>query len=559
MNSALQNKLGDNCAHMSVNKDKDQRQLNKSAIVVIIVIGVIIVGFFAIRNTIKTKNISSGSSYKTVKVERGTLTASVRTNGTLRAYQSIKLYWKTTGTVDDILVTTGDSVKKGELLAKLDQTSLPSFVILAQADLINAQRTLDNLEHSLSPEAQAYKAVEDARQALEDAQFTEDEIALAQANVAQAMKDVEDAQMRLEILRSTPPQSAIEQAYANMLLAEKKLNDTLADIEHYQNKLNRNPKSYMPWESKTMYKKILDGLTILLPQVQLSYNKAKYHYEELQKPPDVIDIAVAEAEVKTAKARLEDAQREYERVKNSPDPADIAILEAKLSDAQREYERVKNGESQDDVAATKARISAAKATLDQAKIFSPISGIITEIYNQPRDKVEPGTPALRIDDLSHLLVDIQVSEVDINKIHVGQDAVLTFDAILAKEYHGVVTEIAMVGTQGMGTTNFKITIEITDPDSDLKPGMTADVDIHTQTLKDVLLIPNHAVRIIENETTIYILGQDGKPKPVRVTLGVSSDTQSEVTSGNIKEDDLVILNPPTTFFTEPRRGPPIRR
>jgi HlyD family secretion protein len=149
-------------------------------------------------------------------------------------------------------------------------------------------------------------------------------------------------------------------------------------------------------------------------------------------------------------------------------------------------------------------------------------------------------------------VDVEVSEVDINQIDVGQDVLLTFDAILGKEYQGEVREVALVGTDVQGVVDFIVTVELTDPDKDVKPGMTAAVNIATKQLQDVLLVPNRAVRIKDGQRVIYIL-RDGAPTAVDVTLGASSESYSEVLDGDLKEGDQIVLNPPLEFE---QGGPP---
>ena len=206
------------------------------------------------------------------------------------------------------------------------------------------------------------------------------------------------------------------------------------------------------------------------------------------------------------------------------------------------YDRLTSGNTAD-IAAAQARVDAAKATLNLARVVAPFGGIVTEADTLPGDQVSAGTMAFRIDDLSSLLVDVEVSEVDINNISVGQSVSLTFDAVLNCEYHGEVVEVANVGNNVSGVVNFTVTVELTDPDEFVKPGMTAAVNIVVKEENNVLLIPNRAVRLVNSERTVYIL-VDGKPKPVKVTLGSSSGVDSVLANGDIKEGDPIILNPP---------------
>jgi HlyD family secretion protein len=203
--------------------------------------------------------------------------------------------------------------------------------------------------------------------------------------------------------------------------------------------------------------------------------------------------------------------------------------------------------------AAQARVAAAQATLDQARIVAPFAGIITNVDSKPGDQVNPGTPAFRLDDLSHLWIDVEVSEVDINQVQDGQPAILTFDAILAKEYSGEVVEVSPVGTENQGVVNFKVTVELIDADADVRPGMTSAVEIVVSQLDNVLLVPNQAVRAEEGKRMVYILGENGQLTPVEVTLGASSDRHSQLLEGDLQLGDLIVLNPPIDFFSG---GPP---
>ncbi|MFN2235605.1 MAG: efflux RND transporter periplasmic adaptor subunit, partial [Anaerolineales bacterium] len=257
-----------------------------------------------------------------------------------------------------------------------------------------------------------------------------------------------------------------------------------------------------------------------------------------------------------------------ERIEDGFSPADIAVLQAQLADAQREYERVKDSPPAEDIAILEAKIRASQAAIDQTEITAPFNGTVTRIDIQPGDQVFPGTPAFRIDDISSLLVDINVTEIDVNLIQPGQNVLLTFDAVLAKEYHGTVVEVATVGTETQGVTNFKVTVKLLDADEDVRPEMTSAADIITSEVQDVLLVPNRAIRLLDGVRVIYILSDSAMKLstaqnqfadallkaeqsplnaivPVPISLGASSGLYSEVISGDLKEGDLVVLNPPT--------------
>ena len=177
----------------------------------------------------------------------------------------------------------------------------------------------------------------------------------------------------------------------------------------------------------------------------------------------------------------------------------------------------------------------------------PFDGEITVVDIKPGDQVQPGTLAFRVDDLSRLLVDIDVSEVDINQIKEGQQVTMSFDAIQASEYHGEVVEVALVGNNVAGVVNFTVTVELDDPDEQVRPGMTSAVNIVIEQIDEAMLIPNRAVRVVDGERVVYIL-KDGQLEPVQVTLGASSDLYSEVIDGDLSAGDTIVLNPPSMLL-----------
>jgi HlyD family secretion protein len=141
-------------------------------------------------------------------------------------------------------------------------------------------------------------------------------------------------------------------------------------------------------------------------------------------------------------------------------------------------------------------------------------------------------------------------------VQAGQPVALTFDSVSNKEYHGKVSEVSSVGTTDQGVVNFNVTVDMSDADQQVKPGMTAAASIISDELNNVLLVPNRAVRTINGQQVVYVL-RNNNPTPVNVTLGKSSDTESELLSGDLKEGDPIVLNPPTNLFQQgggPRGG-----
>jgi HlyD family secretion protein len=449
--------------------------MKKKTIYLIVLAVLVIAGFIAWRFYRQNKQASDTSQYQTTAAERGSLVATIGATGTVRANQTAILAWQTSGSVELVVVSLGEAVTKDQQLAQLAQTSLPQAVILAQADLVSAQKALDDLATNAEiAKTNAMRDIATYAQAVRDAQYQLDNYSVPtnQAHL-ETMEAVDQMSSRLEAAR---------QAF--------------------------EPYKYYPLDDSTR-----ENLKDLLDEAQSDYNAAVRRLEY-----------------------------EYE----------LEVAQNNLEKARQDYQTWKDGPSSSDVAAAQARIDAAQATINLARLNAPFPGSITSVDIKPGDQVSPGSLAFRLDDLNHLLVDLLVSEVDINRISNGQEVLLTFDAILDQEYHGIVNQVAQAGTSEQGVVDFKVTVELTDADEAVKPGMTAAVNIIVNQLDDVLLVPNRAVRLLEGKRVVYIL-KDGSPQAVEITLGASSDTDSQVLSGDLKPGDLIVLNPPAVFE---QNGPP---
>jgi HlyD family secretion protein len=433
---------------------------------------------------------ASASTYQTTPAVRGPLTANVGATGTVRAGQQATLTWQTSGRVESVKAKIGDAVKADAELASLVQTSMAQNVILAEADLISAKKALADLMASNTALAEAQQKLAKAKEDLDDAQKKVDSITYARAS-----------------------DNLVQQTEANLVLAKRDLQKAEDNYKVFKTKPDGDSEKAAALLRLTTARQKVTDLT-----VQLNWY--------------------------TGKADAIDAEK-YR--------ANLAVAQAQVADAQREIDRLKNGPNADDIAAAEARVAAAQSTLNMSKVIAPFDGVITQANPVPGDMVSQTTVAFRMDALSRLLIDLDISEVDINSVQVGQPVTITFDAVQGKTYNGKVSQINQAGDDKSGAVNFTVTVELTDADALVKPGMTAAVTISVKELQDALLVPNRAVRVVDSKRTVYLL-KDGKPQAVEVRLGATSDTNSEVVGGDLKEGDLIILNPPSNTFG-PGGGP----
>jgi len=157
-------------------------------------------------------------------------------------------------------------------------------------------------------------------------------------------------------------------------------------------------------------------------------------------------------------------------------------------------------------------------------------------------------------DLTKMQINTNVAEADIGKIAVGQTVNFTVDAYPDEVFHGQVSQIRLAPTNIQNVVTYDVVILVDNPELKLKPGMTANVSIITAERRGVLRVPNSALRIslerlggeAESKpegTGVWVL-EKGKPKFVKVTLGVSDGNYTEVVSG-LEEGQEVIVDTKT--------------
>jgi HlyD family secretion protein len=456
----------------------------KKFIILAVVLAISVAGYFTFRYYQNQQRATSLSELQTVTTTRGNLTATVGATGSVRPNQSVTLIFQTSGTVESVNVEVGSTVQSGQILGTLSESSLSQNIILARADLANAQKVLNDLRESRVVIYQTEQAVQNAEKSLIVA-----ERALVRFDEKTYKDDLEEAQ-------------------EDIIDARDALKKAQEDFEPYQDWDEDN-------QTRRNYQDKLD-------KAQRDYDETLRTVRELQ-----LEKITAESAFKLAQAQLDDAKRENQRWADGPDPDEVAALEA--------------------------RIAAAQATLALARLEAPFSGTVTRVDIKTGDQVSPGTTAIRIDNLSSLLVDVRVSEVDINKITVGQPVNLTFDAILSNEYRGVVSDVSPVGQNIQGIIEFVVTVELSDSNGEVKPGMTAGVNVVVSQLENVVLVPNRAVRVQDGQRVVYVL-RNGSLEAIPISLGASSETMSQLLDGNLQSGDTIVLNPPQVFSTT--GGPP---
>lgn len=198
----------------------------------------------------------------------------------------------------------------------------------------------------------------------------------------------------------------------------------------------------------------------------------------------------------------------------------------------------------------KASLENAQDRLDDYSVTSPITGTVVEKTVKAGDNVGTGSNSNNtlciIYDLSYLQMTLNIDELDIDNVEVGQVVNITSDAKEGQTFTGVVTKVSVVGTTSGGTTTYPVTVRIDDTDG-LRPGMNVDAEIVLSSADGVLAIPSLAVNrgdtvlvTSDSPSAANALEQEAPEgyAYVQVTTGVSDDSYIEITSG-LQEGDAV--------------------
>jgi HlyD family secretion protein len=260
--------------------------------------------------------------------------------------------------------------------------------------------------------------------------------------------------------------------------------------------------------------------------------------------------------VNTAQANLNFCRAEFSAREIAEAELEIELAEARVNRLQNRVAVLSDGPDPDDVTILETRLAIAQTRLDSPTIKAPFAGVVTQLPTQVGDVVQMGSKALQLDNLADLRLAVQISEIDIPFVTVGQPVQLVFDAYFESTFNGEVTEISPVGTTTQGVVEYAVTVRMLDADVRIRPGMTAAVTILIEEIDDVYVIPNDAIVSVNGQERVYVQ-RGGEFVEVPVTLGFYSDFYSEVIAADIAEGELIVLNPPAEITgVMPFGGPP---
>jgi len=281
---------------------------------------------------------------------------------------------------------------------------------------------------------------------------------------------------------------------------------------------------------------------------------------ELDPPLFRAALAQSQANLLNAQANLTLAKAKEARARDLL--AKNFISQTAMDEAAQAYEG-----AQAQVAQARAQVERDSTNLRYSVIRSPISGVVVARNVDVGQTVAASfqTPTLFqiAKDLRDMQIDSSVSEADVGAITVGDKVRFTVDAFPERDFVGKVRQIRLNPTVQQNVVTYNVVVAVDNEDGKLMPGMTAHVKILVAERKNVLRIPNAALRykpvVSSDETnekktrgkkngegpTVYRLGADNQPASVKLKLGISDGTSSEVIEGELKAGDALVVKDTT--------------
>ncbi|HOI30176.1 MAG TPA: efflux RND transporter periplasmic adaptor subunit [Melioribacteraceae bacterium] len=300
---------------------------------------------------------------------------------------------------------------------------------------------------------------------------------------------------------------------------------------------------------------------------------------EAQKTSAEARLAQTKANLSSTKALLDKVEADYKRVqglfqKGLASDSELEAAKSSYLQTNANYESQKSS-----VAQSEASLKEAVENLNKTYVYAPMNGTVSvldvELNERVIGSVFQGTALLTVADLSQMEATVDVDENDVILVSVGDTSKIRVDAFGDKEFKGIVTQIGnSAKTTGLGTqdqvVNFEVKIKLVDPGDQIRPGMSCDADIETETKVNVLAVPIQSVtaRLSESEKApventeeegeaqpqkpkngkenkpkeVVFVVNDGKAKMIEVKTGISDDTYIEVIEG-LKGDEEVVTGP----------------
>lgn len=279
-------------------------------------------------------------------------------------------------------------------------------------------------------------------------------------------------------------------------------------------------------------------------QAELNVQNRQLDLARAKAAPRDEDIDIARANLQKATIGAAAADAAYATTASTQNDAARQATRADLDIARANFNRVVNGPTKEEVdglqnAVTAAQLDleTAQASLSQTRVTAPYTSTVTEISVREGELVGGFTPLAAVADLKTLEIAVEIDEIDVAHAKVGQSAQVRLDAFPGEEFDGKLTRLFPAASTQRGTTVYNAVVEFEPRELNVRPGMGATLKIQTVEKKDVLLVPNRALKNVGTRKAVHVVSP-GEARDVIVETGVTDGNDTEVVSG-LNEGDQI--------------------
>jgi len=452
--------------------------------------GVLIVGTTATIKTIQQRNKPPDISKLTVPVEAKSVTVRITASGKVQPVQSVNISPKSPGLLAALNVEQGDTVKQGQIIARMDNSEIKMRILQYKANLEQVKAQLAESQAGSRPE-----------------------------EIAQAKARVEQAQAQLAIIRDGNRLQEIQQAQAQVDSAKASVVLTQSRVKRYQD-LAKN--GAISQDSLEQY---------------ISENsKAKANLEEAQRRLSLLKVGNRNQDIQKQEAIVNQEKEGLRKLENGDRPQEIARLKAAVASAEAQ---LKQQQVQQEDTIIRAPFSGIVT-----QRYATVGAYVSPAISASSDASATSTSIVAV--ARGLEVLAKVPEVDIPQIKQGQKVEIAIDAYPDEVFHGRVRLIAPEAVVEQNVTSFQVRVAIDTGADKLRSGMNvSEVTFIGSNIQNALLIPQELIVTQQGKTGVWLLGEKNKPQFKLVTIGANIDNQVQVLEG-LKAGDRIFIDLPKT-------------
>ncbi len=496
-------------------------------------------------------------------VERGDFQTRISATGNLEPLIDVEIKSNVEGEIIKLHVKNGDRVERDEVLLELDPELYQEGKKQAEADVAAAKAQVRQAE--LNIELKNERLDSELTQADAD-------LKIAQANLettkATTVTQVSQAETNVQTTKNSLAQDTIALDQANIALEQAKitlseheasLRSAKVSLDNAKSELDRNTELF---EKGLVSKKALEDAQAQHATAEVQHENAITRVESQGQAitSQKRTINTRETAIVTREAILANEQRNLENLKKMRQKAEEEA-QLRVDNSKTRFEELMSTFDNEKLLTQQSRVSAEAnqlrresslkneaERLDWTTIRAPMAGIVTlleleegEIVTSGRSAFSQSPPIMTIVDPSKMVVKTFINEVDMERLRLDQRAEIKVDAYQTNTYDGTVYEISPSGAEQDNIISFEVMVEVSGSPEELRPGMSADVDIITYEEKDVLLLPIDA---LINEPSATVTAQVDNTKPYKANQPIEVQTISEKifrgTVTNVGSNDVTI-------------------